>query len=78
MMEDYIKLITKLLKDKEDLTSSLEHLEQQLQQAQTQTNDATHRLQELSRDKEQHINKTKQQIDDFLQIIEQYEQEADH
>jgi hypothetical protein len=33
MMDDYIKLITKLLKDKEELTVSLEHVELQLKEA---------------------------------------------
>ena len=35
------------------------------------------RLEELTKDREQHIAKTKHQIDDFLQIIEQYEEEAE-
>jgi hypothetical protein len=35
-------------------------------------------MEELVKEKDQHINKTKKQIDDFLQIIEQYEEEADH
>lgn len=33
MMEDYIKLITKLLKDKEELTLNLENLEAQLKES---------------------------------------------
>jgi cell division septum initiation protein DivIVA len=35
-------------------------------------------MEELTKDKDQHISKTKKQIDDFLQIIDQYEEEADH
>jgi ribosome recycling factor len=31
MMDDYVKLITKLLKDKEELTTSLEHAQHQSQ-----------------------------------------------
>lgn len=33
MMEDYIRLITKLLNDKEELTSSLERLESEAKEA---------------------------------------------
>ena len=40
-------------------------------------NEAQNKVDELTKDREQHIAKTKQQIDDFLQIIEQYEEEAD-
>lgn len=36
------------------------------------------RNEELTREKDSHIAKTKKQIDDFLQIIDQYEEEADH
>lgn len=85
MMDDYIKLITKLLKDKEHLTLALEHAQQQLAHAHARTQaleeecaQASSKVQELTRDKDHHINKTKKQIDDFLQIIEQYEEEADH
>ena len=85
MMEDYIKLITKLLKDKEDLTLALEKLEEQLkanhartEQLNREAHDSRDKIEELTRDKDHHINKTKKQIDDFLQIIEQYEEEAEH
>lgn len=35
-------------------------------------------MEELAKEKDQHINKTKKQIDEFLQIIDQYEEEADN
>ena len=39
--------------------------------------EALGKVEELTRDRDEHISKTKQQIDDFLQIIEQYEEEAE-
>lgn len=79
-MEDYVQLITKLLADKEELTATLEKLElkmggtqQRCFQLENSQNEMENRVEELTREREQHIAKTKQQIDDFLQIIEQYE-----
>jgi hypothetical protein len=58
----------------------LEQLEGQLAESQqrceglvAREGEAQGRIEELGREREQHIAKTKQQIDDFLQIIEQYE-----
>lgn len=39
--------------------------------------EADKKIVELQKEREQHIAKTKHQIDDFLKIIEQYEEEAD-
>lgn len=79
-MEDYVQLITKLLADKEELTSALEQLEakasateQKYEGLLKSHTEASNKVDELTRDREQHIAKTKQQIDDFLQIIDQYE-----
>lgn len=84
VMEDYVQLITKLLADKEELTTSLEQLESKFQESQRECeelrsnqNQAERKIEELQKDREQHIAKTKHQIDDFLKIIEQYEEEAD-
>lgn len=84
VMEDYVQLITKLLADKEELTATLEKLElkmgdsqQRCYQLENSQSKVENRVEELTREREQHIVKTKQQIDDFLQIIEQYEEEAE-
>lgn len=75
-----MQLITKLLADKEELTATLEKLElkmggtqQRCFQLENSQNEMENRVEDLTREREQHIAKTKQQIDDFLQIIEQYE-----
>mgnify|MGYP000893401434 FL=1 len=83
-MQDYVQLITKLLADKEELTTALEGLEGQLVESQQRCEglmrregEAQGRIEVMGKEREEHIAKTKQQIDDFLQIIEQYEEEAE-
>lgn len=56
MMEDYIRLITKLLNDKEELTSSLEKLE-------TEVKETKNKCEVLTKEKEAHVARTKEQID---------------
>lgn len=78
-MQDYVQLITKLLSDKEDLTTTLQNLESQFVESQQKCHELekanlelNNKIEEMGKQRQQHIAKTKQQIDDFLQIIEQY------
>ena len=80
-MEDYIKLITKLLKDKEELTVNVENLEEKVKETERRSTawekearQGHIKVEELGREKDAHISKTKKQIDEFLQIIDQYEE----
>lgn len=84
MMEDSFQLITKLLKDKENLTMSVERMEMELIAAtnkvevlEREAREARGRVEELAREKELHVNNTKKQIDEFLLIIDQYEEESE-
>lgn len=79
MMEDYLQLINKLLKDKEGFTMSLERMEMELKAAnnkvemlEREAREARGRVEELAREKELHVNNTRKQIDEFLLIINQY------
>lgn len=84
MIGGYANLINKLLEDKEKLTIVVEQQEQEsknhkieIQYLEKQHNEDKTKIQELTHQKDQHVSKTKKQIDDFLQIIEQYEEEAE-
>lgn len=69
MMEDSFQLITKLLKDKEDLTMNLEKMEMEIKVAnnkvevlEREARESRGRVEELAREKESHVNNTKKQI----------------
>ena len=58
------------LEEKNQIIGELEQRNRKLENCQKE---AKEKVEELTRDRDEHISKTKQQIDDFLQIIEQYE-----
>ena len=57
----------------EEKNQIIAELEQRNRRLENSQREAMGKVDELTRDRDEHISKTKQQIDDFLQIIEQYE-----
>ena len=77
MLEDYISLITKLLQDKEELTITLQdYQENQQKEIKKREEQWNMRFNELMEERDEHINSTKNQIDEFLQVIEHYQEET--
>ncbi len=76
MLTEYVELITKLLHDKEEMSSHIEELEDELGNKANHVFGLERKVDEINREKDEHIHKTKQQIEEFLMIIEQFENEA--
>jgi ABC-type transporter Mla subunit MlaD len=75
MLQQYIELITKLLQDKEELTTTIQKLIDENQKKTKQVeNDYSLKLRSVIEEKDEQVASTKNQIEEFLSIIEQYEE----
>jgi hypothetical protein len=68
-------LITKLLQDKEELTMTIQKLIDENQKKVKQVeNDCSLKLKSVIEERDEQISSTKSQIEEFLIVIEQYEE----
>jgi phage host-nuclease inhibitor protein Gam len=68
-------LITKLLQDKEELTATIQKLIDENQRKVKQVeNDCLVKLRSVMEERDEQVSSTKSQIEEFLNVIEQYEE----